>query len=179
MLNWFTTIPGLLITCGIILLIIAVVLYVLGNKKEKTSGNVAMNSEMVNQQLTTDEVTTVEPTPVVLDTPIEEVKIEEPEISEPNVIDQEPVTTPVTEFDFSIPNAIPAEEIKVETPEVTIYGGNSPLENTEVEPVTNHEPYAGVSEVVEPKVESVIEQPVAMPTIDIPAMNTDNNKEEL
>ena len=183
MLDWFATIPGILITCGIILLLIAVVLFVLGNKKEKTSNNMAMNTGMATQPLINDEVTTVEPTPLVLDTPVEEVKVEEPIISEPTVIDQQPaaeVSDATTQYDFSIP-VTPVEEVKIEEPQVTIYGGNNPLENTEVVSEINHEPYGGTSEVAEPVVEPVIETPTAMPTIDIPAMNveTEENKEEL
>lgn len=35
MLDWFTTIPGILIICGVILLVIAIILFVAGNKKSK------------------------------------------------------------------------------------------------------------------------------------------------
>ncbi len=36
MLDWFTTIPGILIACGVILLVIAIILFILDNKKPKT-----------------------------------------------------------------------------------------------------------------------------------------------
>ncbi len=36
MLDWFTTIPGILIVCGVILLVIAIILFILDNKKSKT-----------------------------------------------------------------------------------------------------------------------------------------------
>ena len=48
MLEWFTTIPGVLVICGVVLLIIAIVLFVMGSKKGKT---VPVNNEMcMNRQ---------------------------------------------------------------------------------------------------------------------------------
>ena len=35
MLDWIMTIPGILISCGVVLLILAVILFILGNKKGK------------------------------------------------------------------------------------------------------------------------------------------------
>ena len=177
MLDWFTTVPGLLITCGAVLLLIALVLFILGNKKEKTTSNMAMNTGMANQPLINDEVTTVEPTPLVIDTP----NVEEPVVSEPTVINQdaEPeVTDATTEYNFSIPTVAKDEEVKVEEPEVTIYGGNNPLENTEVVTEINHEPYSG-NETAEPAVETIPANEI--PTIDIPVMEpaVEENKEEL
>ena len=180
MLDWFTTIPGLLITCGAVLLLIALVLFILGNRKEKTTNNIAMNTGMANQPLINDEVTTIEPTPIVIDKPTEE-KSSEPLVSEPTVINDESapeVTDFTTEYDFSIPEAAPVEEIKVEEPEVTIYGGNNPLKNTEVVEEINHEPYGGHETVEEPEVEAIPASEI--PTIDIPTMEpiTEESKEE-
>ena len=185
MLDWFTTIPGLLITCGVILLIIALVLFILGNKKGKVTSNIAMNTGMANQPLGNDQVTTVEPTPVVVDTPAENSIIEESTVSEPTVIDQESTSEVADDskaFDFSIPSVTPVEEIKVdeikvEEPEVTIYGGNNPLENTQVITETSHEPYGGAAE--EPVVDAIPAS--SIPTIDIPTMETvtEEKKEEL
>ena len=36
---WFTSVSGILITCGVVLLIIALVLFIVGSKKAKKSGN--------------------------------------------------------------------------------------------------------------------------------------------
>ena len=198
MLDWFMTIPGLLITCGVILLIVALVLFILGNKKEKTTNNIAINTGVANQPLVNDEVATVEPTPVVINTPVED-KVMEP-VSEPSVIDfgttTEDASVAPTEYDFSISEAQPVveetpvvepvtEEVNAEEPEVTIYGGNNPLENTQVVEEANHEPYGGVTEatVVEPVTEPVVEAPKidAIPTISIPEIEpvAEQNKEEL
>ena len=35
MLDWFTTIPGILIICGALLLVIAIILFIVGSKKDK------------------------------------------------------------------------------------------------------------------------------------------------
>ena len=215
MLDWFTTIPGLLISCGVILLLIAVVLFILGNKKEKISNNLAMQTGVMNQPLINDEVMTKEPTSLVMD----DAKVESFERvnpQNPSIVDFTPATPVVEEnsvsenteaydfsipteesvvdttntvsentssYDFSIPVVEQVEEVK--EPEVTIYGGNDPLENTQVVEEINHEPYGGFREVTitEPTVEPVVEQPKveAMPTISIPEIQplVDDNKEEL
>ena len=50
-LNWFTTIPGLLITCGILLLVIALIIFIITSVKGKKSkkGEEGMNNQNVNQ----------------------------------------------------------------------------------------------------------------------------------
>ncbi len=310
MLDWITTIPGILITCGVILLLIAIVLFILGNKKDKRTSNLAMNTGVMNQPLINDEVVTKEQAPMIIDEPKEinmggvnpanpaiadftlsktETTVEEKPAVEPvntfnftapaveaapvsentsvydfsipaeipvveeqttveptPVVDTTPEVTPITQtvepvntfnftapaveaapvsentsvYDFSIPTEIPVveehttveptpvvdttpvsepvvEEIKPVQPEVTIYGGNDPLVNTQVsEPVT-HEPYMGTPalEPVTPAVEPVntfnftapTTAPVAeepkvnvMPTISIPEIQEVNEtKEEL
>ncbi len=47
MLDWFTTIPGILIICGAILLVVAIVMFTLGGKKSKKNQN-AVNASNVN-----------------------------------------------------------------------------------------------------------------------------------
>ena len=44
-LNWFTTIPGILISLGVVLLIIALILFVVGGKKTKKEDVVVANDE--------------------------------------------------------------------------------------------------------------------------------------
>lgn len=51
MLDWFTTIPGILILCGVLLLVIAIILFILGAKKSKKLGNVGTDT---NANTTTD-----------------------------------------------------------------------------------------------------------------------------
>lgn len=227
MLNWITTIPGILITCGVILLLIAIVLFILGNKKEKRTSNLAMNTGVMNQPLINDEVVTKEQAPMIIDEP-KEVSMEGVNPSNPAIVDfapsqnqpalepEEPVNTnsfvvptvntqqevntvsentsaydfsisteiPVVEettvneqapvqatntFDFSIPTVdVQNEEVKPVQPEVTIYGGNDPLANTQVvtEPV-NHEPYMATTQapIIEPVVEPVRE-PIIEPVVE-------------
>ena len=43
MLDWFTTIPGILVICGVILLVIAIILFIAGNKKAKKEEMVQTN----------------------------------------------------------------------------------------------------------------------------------------
>lgn len=49
-LDWFTTIPGILITLGVVLLIIAVILFVTGNKKDNKGNSVVNNQVAANNQ---------------------------------------------------------------------------------------------------------------------------------
>ena len=71
MLDWLTTIPGILIACGVILLLIAIVLFIIGNKKEKRTNSLAMNTGVMNQPLVNDEVLTKEEAPMIIDEPKE------------------------------------------------------------------------------------------------------------
>lgn len=53
MLDWFTTIPGILIICGVLLLIIAIILFVVGARKNKKKevvdkSNLNVNDSSVN-----------------------------------------------------------------------------------------------------------------------------------
>lgn len=53
MLDWFTTIPGILIICGVLLLIIAIILFVAGamkNKKMESSGDASLNTSVSDVQ---------------------------------------------------------------------------------------------------------------------------------
>ena len=43
MLDWFTTIPGILIICGVILLLIAIILFVVGSRKTKKSDSASIS----------------------------------------------------------------------------------------------------------------------------------------
>ena len=77
MLDWFTTIPGLLIIFGIILLVIAIVLFILGAKKSKneaipTANTVVNNtSTIVNPEPVMNTVANdMNVSPVVTNTPV-------------------------------------------------------------------------------------------------------------
>ena len=201
MLDWIMTIPGILITCGVVLLFLAIVLFIIGNKKGKAAKvKLEANDQAAPETITNDTVATVtepvaEVQPVVEETATPEAGVIDftPTAEEP-VAPIEPVTetAPVVEEVVSSEPAVelptveetaPAAEEPVAPaePTVTIYGGNSPLENTQVEmPAVEATPYGGAPEVnvigeapavemptVEPVVtpaEPTVEEPVIMPT---------------
>ena len=166
MLDWFMTIPGILIICGVILLVIAVVLFVLGSKKDKKAV-VNTVSEVANDIASNEEVTPIAPVeavdsmnvevasnevsaPEVESTP-EPIVISEPEVSEVqdvNVNTEEPAMVyestvevePVVNIpEMDVPQMV--EEVTSEEPvsvETNVYGGESPVVNfeTEVKPVS-------------------------------------------
>ena len=163
MLDWFTTIPGILIICGVILLVIAIILFIVGAKKAKkeesniTTQSVDNNiSPVVNEEsnvnattivpvvedvVTPSMETTISAESVSTDVPVNEpVQIEEPVV---NVVETPVVnnivedTTPV----INIPDMDKVEEVnsvKNEEPSI-IYGGELPTVDftaSEEKPVT-------------------------------------------
>lgn len=147
MLDWFTTIPVILIICGIILLVIAIILFIVGSKKGKKElkqmVDFSANSSTVDNSVsaiagnnlsispvetvvennpsisTIENVTT---TPSTMDFNVSEqpvINIPEPEVV--STIDEKPVET-------IVPQVV---EPIVETNEqsVPIYGGTEPIYN--------------------------------------------------
>ena len=153
-LDWFTTIPGIMISLGVVLLIIALILFIVGSKKAKTE------KKEVNTQVDTPVVDTVSDSQVV--TPIEDVQVNtvevEPEVvQEPKFEDVQIGTPGVDPINLEVEttvstNELPvvedvqpvASEISIEMPEVkldetmvSVYGGESPatsIESTVEEP---------------------------------------------
>lgn len=231
MLDWFTTIPGILIICGVILLVIAIILFIAGSKKSKkeslvtnstvtnTEPVVSNNNNMVSdngtmvapsmegvvdainptQTLDTTSIPATDNEPVIENSetahttledsiPVQEIEqgpntsnfiISEPAVQEAESSSVYDSVTPVINFD------VPEEK------PVTIYGGNDPLEATQVLPKMeeHREPYSGsypearivdsnismdiptpVEEVITamPTVESTIESPFQPAVIEIP-----------
>ena len=134
----FTTLPGILIVSGVVLLVIAIVLFILGNKKAKKEAPAVENkiADEVKEDIVTpaedtktaepvvEPVTITEPEvvpevePVVVETP-EPIVFEEPKVEEPVVeIPTEPVVEPVVEIPTE-PVAI--TEPVVETPEPIVF----------------------------------------------------------
>ena len=65
-LDWFMTIPGMLITGGVVFLIIALIIFIAtGNKKPKTNKEVQAVQEASKQEAVATASQTVTPTPVV------------------------------------------------------------------------------------------------------------------
>ena len=161
MLDWIMTIPGLLITSGVVLLILAIILFIIGNKKGKTAKVVETTSDApAPEAISTDTISTdsepvVEETaPVVennevtpangvinftpeVETPVEETapvveEASEPVVEETPAIDTTPVEASAPAVEMPVvEETAPAVEPVAEEPAVTIYGGNDPLENTQ------------------------------------------------
>ena len=128
-LSWFTTIPGVLIICGVVLLLIAIILFILGNKKAKKEGTEVQNDSFEAMDTTNETVSIEEPTvavePVVEQPSIAEVPVTEPTVEQPvePVVEQPSVTVePVIE-------PVVSETIKIEEPIV--------ISEPEVEPTVN------------------------------------------
>ena len=132
MLKWFTTIPGILILCGVILLVIAIVLFILGNKKEKKEKNVNTGSNDLNNnnliQGGMAAVTPVNEVPVqsfnqmegqaiITDSPIQDINQIDTSVVAPSVTPVAPVIdfTPASQ-ETIVPDVPVVEPISNETP---------------------------------------------------------------
>ena len=151
-LSWFTTIPGILITCGVVLLIIALIIFIITskkNKKEESKGEVAATQNVADQTATPIEIDNTplpsmtssndaavpiglpdEPVPVAEPTPV--VAPVEPATSIP-VAEPTPVVAPVEEKPAiygGVSEIIPNIDLNQKS-DHQIYGGADPLENTQ------------------------------------------------
>lgn len=146
-LDWFTTIPGILISIGVVLLIVAIILFATGNKKDKTkvtSTNIETKSDIDMQVENT--VTPVEPVAAVESQPIvESVQVgEQPKFED--IPMGMPGVDPINSMDtivgleenkevVEVPTEIKIEEpVSIEvnsevTPEVSVYGGTNPTDS--------------------------------------------------
>ena len=180
MLDWFTTIPGILVLCGVVLLVVAVVLFIMGNKSEKGEKKVENlvadnnNSQDAVQPLTTEEVNTVSAAP-----------LGDSMISSVDTLDVEEDNQTAPVYDFSAP----AEESApvISEPEVTVSDTNKDLDSIlGINPVTEPAEEVAASEPVveapvadepfimpaEPVVEPTIETPVEAPVTEEVAIET-------
>lgn len=126
MLDWFTTIPGILVICGVILLVIAIILFIAGNKKAKKEEMVQTNPVTESANTMNTEVNTT------ADTNIGEVNVQEvsPVMEEASTIPTESVSlennelpkmkvesnNDVSPIQIEEPVQIPSEEIHIEEP---------------------------------------------------------------
>ena len=159
MLDWFTTIPGILIICGVILLVIAIILFIVGAKKSKKEVAPVSNQTVENNMSSVASVeSSVDVTPIVPVT-------EEPVVSSVNT------TVPVEEVKNEIPTS---EPIHIEEPEVT---NTSNVEvPTYTNSVENSEPVVNIPEINTPVEETsavTIEEPSTIyggevPIVDFP-----------
>lgn len=151
MLDWFTTIPGILVICGVILLVIAIILFIAGNKKAKKEEMVQTNPVTESANTMNTEVNTT------ADTNIGEVNVQE--------------VSPVMEQ----ASTIPTESVSLENNELPKMEVES---NNDVSPIQIEEPVQIPSEEIhieEPvqisdteihNEEASIPEPVSMPSID-------------
>lgn len=188
MLDWFTTIPGILILCGVVLLIIAIVLFAVGakkTKKEEKTSNIGLSEETNNAIPDITAMDTSVNTGVANDIPsvvpsVEEVPTVPVEgvasVSTDEVVPPVDANTTLNQDQQAYGGEIPAASFEMpEVKPVTIYGGNDPLEATQSMPKMeeHHEPYGGAlneAKIVEPSVESVVPTPVEE-VISVPEVN--------
>lgn len=171
-LNWFFTIPGILISLGVILLIIALILFITGYKKSKIEEKLTVQSGVPNSNIEVSPVANnnINVVGVVPTVPAEAFKFEEVQVGVPgidpinvnaNIEEINPIQSQEETIKIEAPEAVgldktmatvyggvsPSDvviENKEEVP-VTIYGGNDPLEATQNLPKVDehHEPYSG------------------------------------
>lgn len=158
MLDWFTTIPGLLIACGVIILIIAIVLFVLGAKKTKkevasvNNGNTNVNNNInPTVQPLGANVPNMNQQPVQNFNPVQEPvvqtvnPVQDNVVSTVNQVQPNVVTTPVDNTvvipkveDVNTPVVnIPVEEVNSVQPEVAINSVATPTVDIETPVVEN------------------------------------------
>lgn len=153
MLDWFTTIPGILIICGVLLLVIAIILFIVGSKKDKkvakqmadvntTDGSSAVNN--VNNTVTNVSENSISISPVE---PVVDSTISTPTVDNT-------VSTPVAS---TVPTT-PAPEVtpEVNTLEQTVINIPAP----EVIPTVNEMPVKDEAiQITEPVVDTKEEAP--------------------
>lgn len=163
MLDWFTTIPGILVICGVILLVIAIILFIAGNKKAKKEEMVQTNPVTESANTMNTEVNTT------ADTNIGEVNVQE--------------VSPVMEQ----ASTIPTESVSLENNELPKMKVES---NNDVSPIQIEEPVQIPSEQIhieEPvkisdteihNEETSIPEPVSIPSIDNSVNSMDTVSDE-
>lgn len=163
MLDWFTTIPGILVICGVILLVIAIILFIAGNKKAKKEEMVQTNPVTESANTMNTEVNTT------ADTNIGEVNVQE--------------VSPVMEQ----ASTIPTESVSLENNELPKMEVES---NNDVSPIKIEEPVQIPSEEIhieEPvqisdteihNEEASIPEPVSIPSIDNSVNSMDTISDE-
>ena len=186
MFDWFTTVPGILVLCGIVLLFIAVILFVLGNKKEKTvnvqapveptTDNGVSGVAIGGESITSTDISTLANEPLITEPtimPQSEVIDFTPEASIPDTNNEvsengkedfdfsieEPVSSTAVEenFDFSIEE--PVSSVAVEETPVSMIEEpvQAPAEETPVNTFGTFEPSNTEPEVTITPVEPVTE----------------------
>lgn len=163
MLDWFTTIPGILIICGVILLIIAIILFIVGAKKSKKEEMASVQTITEKPVDTTGTVQNVQSSESVQQVPITE-----------NVVNTTPVQPVVVENANPSVDVVPVnvEEVVTLNEPVQV---NVPETAQIVTPEVNAQQTI-VDTPVMPVQEPVVEMPtVTEPVMDIPTAPVENN----
>lgn len=125
MLDWFTTIPGILIICGVILLVIAIILFIVGNKKAKKEASRVNNGTIDN---TMNNVTNTNNT--VVDTLASTPSVDNTQVfSEANSIPSATVVEekPVVESENVAPSIAIEEPVQIQEPQQMVTDTNSTI----------------------------------------------------
>lgn len=163
MLDWFTTIPGILVICGVILLVIAIILFIAGNKKAKKEEMVQTNPVTESANTMNTEVNTT------ADTNIGEVNVQE--------------VSPVMEQ----ASTIPTESVSLENnelPKMKVESNNdvSPIQIEEPVQIPNEEIHieepVKISDTEIHNEEASIPEPVSIPSIDNSVNSMDTVSDE-
>lgn len=183
--GWFLTLPGILITSGVILLLIALILLLTSAKKEEEEENVSP----VNSFTTPNVETSVAPEPVQINVPEapaqEEIKpsiAEQPTIqpaqsnAEPQIAQHSPITSNIGAgiLDIANNNTKPVvEEVamptKTETPGVLNIGESIVPEQTQSEEI----PSININNVVTPAETPVVNATPVVPEEVKPVITTE------
>ena len=151
-LEWFFKLPGLFITAGVLLILIALIVFIIGSRKEKKNKN-DTNYNIDSDQ--NEQNSVVEPIPSI-------VQNNEPT----NFIGGVPVNNEINNIEMKKEDNV----ISVNTPEIV------PIEEVKVEPIVNSVPE--ITPVPEVKVEPVV-NPVPEITPQVSEVNKPENIEEI
>lgn len=151
-LDWFMTIPGMLITGGVVFLIIALIIFIVtGNKKPKTNKEVQAVQEASKQEAVATASQTVTPTPVVP--------------TNNQVVTPQPVVTPEPVVPATPVNSMAEKSVKEEV-EPAVFTATIP-EDIAPQPVVQQS-----VPVVNPTVSPIVNNTTVSPTMPTPAVPT-------
>lgn len=136
-LDWFTTIPGILISLGVVLLIIAFILFIAGGKKAKVE-NKEVEEENISEEVSVDN--TVQPvvdTVDVSNVQPQDIKFDDINVGTPGVDPINPTTTEAPVNVEEVKEEVKEEENVASQPNEFVFDTNATV-------VTEHSaPYGG------------------------------------
>lgn len=168
-LNWFTTVPGILITVGVLLLVVALIIFIVTSMKDKKKGktpaeikeadkNMASPQTLANSEVQQAQVNSAT-------TPVTPAPVVNPTVT-PNLVQQTPIQTEVSTEVVPQAPVMPEEPAPITTAVEVPTVGIMP-QDASVAPQTSA-PVAVTPEVPTIPVQPTIEQPA---TPEIPVTN--------